>query len=113
MADTDGDKPKKEKPKKRRPLLVASGVGGGSGGIVYLLLNRYGKEFLGRLLDILEQQGEFALFAIIITVTLMCIALWAMKQVVKAKDYEIERLVEQRNWFQKYVLRNMQSSSPG
>jgi len=110
MAETDGDKPEKDKP-RRRPLLLAGSVGTGSGGLMYLLLNKHGKEFLGRLLDILAQQGEFALFAIIIAVALICIALWAMKQVIKAKDCEIERLVEQRNWFQKHVLRKMQSSS--
>jgi len=70
-------------------------------------------ERLGRHLveDVWHKYGPFAALLIVVLVIFIAAAFWLVRQLLLAKDQEIERLVAERNRLQEAVLAHRSSTN--
>jgi len=64
-------------------------------------------------IDFAKNFGLFETLLIALLVAHYAIIYWLMKQIIKSKDKEIDRLVESRNKLQKVILKHTRLSTKG
>lgn len=101
-----------------RAKYVAVAGGAGAGG--FLLGKLSGgdlKALLSQALDgtfkFLHEQGSYAAFAIVMALGFGWFAVWAIRQLIRGKQEEIDRIAAERDKFQKLFIDNWRSSGGG
>jgi hypothetical protein len=100
-----------------RAKYVAVGTGTGvTGFVVGKLTGGDLKALLSQALDgifkFLHEQGAYASFAIVMAVGFCGFAVWCIRLLISGKQGEIDRIVQDRDKFQKLLLDHWQSSLP-
>lgn len=76
----------------------------GGGSLIGLLLSEYGRKVLERLLDILEKQGEFALYSLAVLGVFVWLTYWFGGEIIRSKNAEIDRLADEKRNFKNFLL---------
>jgi cytochrome b subunit of formate dehydrogenase len=102
--------------------MTAAGVGGvtiGSG-IGYALsklsstdLRQLLEKFVDGFFEFLKNQGPYTAFVLMVAVVHTVLFIWAVNKLIKAKEEEIDRLVKERDRFQKPYITHWQTSQKG
>jgi hypothetical protein len=106
---------------KKPGIAVASGAGGLTigGGLGYALsklssadLRQLLEKLIDGLFEFLRNQGPYTAFIIGVAVISTFLFVWAVNKLVKAKQEEIDRLVQERDRFQKPFIQHWQTTNP-
>lgn len=66
--------------------------------------------FLNGFFQFLQDQGQYASFALLAGGAFLGITIWSIKSLIRGKDEEIERLVEERDKIQQLFISEWKSS---
>jgi len=99
----------------RTKYVAAAGGGGVVGFIAGKLTGADLKALLSQALDgtfkFLHEQGAYASFAIVMAAGFGWLSVWCIRLLVDGKQGEIDRIVAERDKFQKLLLDDWQSST--
>ena len=71
------------------------------------------QEVIDGFLKVSQEYGLFTALVVFLIIAHYWIIYWLIKQIVKSKNEEIERLVESRNELQKILLKKLRLSTGG
>jgi hypothetical protein len=99
---------------KKGIIAASAGCGGLAGYIIGRLTSADLRSILERIIDglfaFLRSQGPYIAYALVMAVGFGGFCVWAIRQLVKGKEAEIDRLVTERDRFQMLFIEEWQTS---
>lgn len=102
---------------RKLPIATGAGgltIGGGLGYTVSKLTSSDLRALLDKIIDglfeFLKTQGTYTVFVLVVAALFAWLFVWAVKKLIKGKQDEIDRLVAERDKFQKPFIQHWQST---